>query len=140
MKVSENFWLQEFVPPDVYQMAGKNALWFLDPKIIILAQFVRDRFGKPVTINDWMDGGDYKFSGFRDPLCTEGVLFSQHRFGRAIDAKVRDVDPEEVRADIKTKEFWWMEKGLTAYEENTLTWNHLDCRNTGLATLKIIYP
>ena len=136
-KVSKNFTLDEFLPPDIYEMSP-NGILFLDPRIIQIAQFIRDRFGKPVTINNYLDGGHYVNSGFRDPLCEVGAMFSQHKFGRAIDAKVEDMEPEEIRQDILSNWALYKAIGLTTIESGTPTWLHVDCRWTNLATLLIV--
>jgi hypothetical protein len=140
MNVSKDFTLAEFVPPDILEMSPVNGIWFLDPRIIAIAQFIRDRYGKPVTINNYLSGGSYSLSGFRDPLSTVGALFSQHKFGRAIDVKVQGMTPQEVRADIQENWPAFKAIGLTTIEENTPTWTHLDCRHTGMQELFIVKP
>jgi len=138
MKVSKNFSLDEFLPPELYEMSPKAGIWFLDPRIISIAQFIRDRFGKAVTINNYLNGGHYINSGFRDPLCEVGAMFSQHKFGRAFDGKIEDVDPEEVRKDIIANWDLYRTHGLTTIEAGTPTWLHVDCRYTGLDSLLIV--
>ena len=140
MKVSKNFWLTEFIPPEIYEMSAGNSLWFIDQRIITIAQYIRDRFKSPVTINNWFSGGHYRYSGYRDPLADVGVMFSQHKFGRAIDAKVDGFEPEEIRTDIITHWPDYQAVGLTTIEADTPTWTHLDCRNTGLDKLYIVKP
>ena len=63
MKVSKNFILQEFVPKGMYEKYGDSCIWFIDNRIIEVAQFFRDRYGKPITINDWHKGGLRNHSG-----------------------------------------------------------------------------
>ena len=58
MKVSKDFVIEEFVPEEIYQQFGDKSIWFIDPKIIRIAQFFRDRYGLPITINDWHNGGN----------------------------------------------------------------------------------
>ena len=137
MKVSKNFTLDEFLPPAIYEMSP-NGILFLDPRIIGIAQFIRDRFGKPVTINDYLDGGHYQDSGFRDPLTSIGAIFSQHKFGRAADLKIDEMDPEEIRDDILENYALYNKVGLTTIEAATPTWLHIDCRWTNLETLLIV--
>lgn len=139
MKLSKNFWLQEFLPPEIFEMSPAGIL-FLDPRIIAIAQAVRDRYGKPVTINNWMDGGNYINSGYRDPLCKVGALFSQHKFGRAADLKIEDMVEEEVRQDIIKNWDHFRQFGLTTIESDTLTWVHCDCRWTNQDKLFIVKP
>ncbi len=138
MKLSRDFHLHEFVPPEVYNAYGDRAVWFLDPRIITLAQFLRERFRTPVVINNWFSGGNYRYSGYRDPLSEVGAMFSQHKFGRAIDIKVQGIEPENIREDIRLHWPDYREAGLTTIEEGTQTWVHLDCRHTGIKELFVV--
>ena len=139
MKLTNNFSLQEFIDPDTYKRFGTSSVWFIDPKIVTLAQFIRERLGKPCTINNWSSGGQYQYSGFRPPKCSVGASMSQHRFGRAIDLKVKGMKADEVREDI-TKNFDIYKKvGLTTIEDGAFapTWCHIDIRDTeGLLIVK----
>lgn len=46
-----NFKIQEFVPKELYNQYGAKSIWFVRPEMIKLAQFYRDWFGVPVTVN-----------------------------------------------------------------------------------------
>ena len=143
MKVSSNFYLQEFIDPDTYKRFGESSIWFIDPRIITLAQFIRERLAKPCTINNWNGGGQYHYSGFRPPDCPIGATLSQHRFGRAIDLKVSGMEADEVRADIQSH--WDLYHKATAlttmeHEDFAPTWTHLDIRTTNSDELKIVKP
>jgi len=138
MKVSKDFSIHEFVPPDIYEVYLDKSSWFIDPKLVQLAQFIRDRFAVQVTINNYLAGGNYQYSGFRDHHCTIGAINSQHRAGRAIDFRVKGKTPEEVRQDI-IDHFWlYKAAGLTTFEAGTPTWIHVDCRFTNQDTLLIV--
>lgn len=132
---SEFFEIQEFVDPVTYSARGEKSAELIDPRIVSVADLLRQQIGKPVTINNWHTGGRYKESGLRHFATTTGARYSQHKYGRAIDCKVKDVAPEAVREFIR--DHWEMFKavGLTTIEKDTPTWVHLDCRYTGLSTL-----
>lgn len=130
MKVSKNFWLSEFIDPLFFEFPGIDPLWFIDKRIFLMAQFLRDRFGKPVTINNWASGGDYTLSGLR-PFNTEiGAPLSSHKYGRAIDPKVHGVEAPEIQQDIIKNYHLYKHTGLTTIEVGTPTWTHMDCRQT----------
>lgn len=138
MVVSKNFILQEFVPESVWNKYSTNSTWFIDPRIIRIAQFLRDRYGLPATINNWHRGGEYNESGYRLPTTKTGASLSQHKFGRAIDIKFLDKSNsfyDEIREDIKKHEEEFRKVGVTAVEEGTKSWIHLDCRFTTLDTI-----
>ena len=138
MRVSRNFVIQEFVPEDIYDVFGDRSIWFVDPIIIKVAQFFRDRYNVPIIINDWHIGGKRNLSGFRPPYVKLGAKLSQHRMGRAVDLKWEGLDPDKVRQNIKDNQEDFMAVGVTAVEESTDTWLHIDVRTTGLKEILFI--
>ena len=138
MKVAKNFYLSEFIHPSFLEVTGINPLWFIDPRAFSMAQALRDRFNKPVIINDWVRGGNYSLSGLRPFLSEIGAPLSQHKYGRAIDPKVLGIDALEVQLEIRRNWKFYQGAGLTTIEDSTPTWTHMDCRNTGSPSLFII--
>lgn len=139
----ENFFkVQEFVPKSVYKKYGDKAIWFIDPRIQKLANFTRKFFGKSVTINNWLWGGNLNERGFREPSSSTGASMSQHKFSRAIDISVSGMTSKQVYDTILANEKAFMEAGLTCLEDITYTptWCHLDIRNTGLNKILIVVP
>jgi len=137
MKVSANFSLNEFVPPEIYNRFGDKALWFIDRKVINIAQFIRERFKNSVTINNWSGGGRFSFRGFDPPKgYRKASSLSQHRQGRAIDLNVKGATPDEVREDIIKNFSTYHKLGLTTIEHGDFakTWVHLDVREIPNAT------
>lgn len=141
MKVSENFILQEFIPPDIYKERGDNAITLLDDRIISLAQYFRTLYGV-VTINNWHNGGNYKESGLRRSDTSTGAKYSQHKYGRAVDLKFSDKTVQEVYQDIMDNKQMFYNAGLRAVENinATPTWLHIDVRNTGVQSIIIVNP
>jgi len=142
MQVRPNFDLREFVPPSVWNRFGTASQWFLDPRMLDLAQFYRDYFEAPVRVNDWHYGGDFTERGFRVPDTNTGARLSQHKFGRAFDCNVEGYTPDEVRREIKQNEKLFMEKGLTTLESGDIatTWVHSDIRSTDRNSIFIVTP
>jgi hypothetical protein len=138
MRISKDFFIQEFVPPSIFQQFGEKSIWFIDPKIIVMAQFIRDRYGKPITINNYSLGGTFQYSAFRDHECTIGATNSQHRQGRAIDFRIQGMSPLEIRTDIIRNFESFRSSGLTTIEGGTPTWTHIDCRLTKMDSLLIV--
>ena len=140
--LTNNFRLEEFIDPDTFKKYGEQSIWFIDVRIVTLAQFIRERIGKPCTVNNWHSGGSYQYSGFRPPTCSIGAKLSQHRFGRGIDLKVKGMTADELRQDIENNYSIYRKAGLTTIEDGAYapTWCHIDIRETGLDTLKIVKP
>lgn len=130
-KISANFYLQEFLPPDIYKQFGDKGIQFIDPRIINLAEFYRSHFGKPVSVNTWHSGGTLKERGFRHPMSNTGGKLSQHKFGRGFDCSIEGLTAQEVYKEITDNAAKFIERGLTTLENisATPTWVHSDCRN-----------
>lgn len=131
-----SFIIQEFVPRKVYEYWGDRSLWFVNPKMILFCQWLKDQSGSIVTVNDWCFGGSYQYSGFRPFDCMIGARFSQHRLGNAIDIKVKGWEAEQVR-DFIRRYFLYLNQEfyLSTIEKATPTWVHVDFRYTGLREL-----
>lgn len=130
MKVSADFHLEEFVPKAIFKQYQAAALWFIDPRIITIAQTIRTNLGRAITINNWMDGGPAQFRGFRPKGCTIGAPLSQHRLGRAIDIIVAGMTNDEVFEYLQNHFAGYSELGLTTIENPAFTkgWTHIDLR------------
>ena len=140
VKVSRDFYLDEFINDDIYKRFGASSVWFIDPKIVAVAQLVRDLTHCPVTINNYATGGRYKNSGLRKLSGGIGAKYSQHRYGRAIDVKVSGMTPKEVFQIISDNEDLFMRAGLTVIEKLkfTPTWLHLDVRTTAMDSIWLV--
>lgn len=139
------FDLRELVDPEIWLEYGDSAIWFLDPKIIEFLNFSRKRYNKPITVNNWHYehvGKAFSERGFRTPQSATGATLSQHRFGRAMDYNVRDMTPNEVRADIMKHQDDFMQAGITTIEDGAFspTWVHADRRYTRMNTILIVKP
>ena len=130
MRLTKNISLWELIPQREYEKYGEKSVWFIDPRVPLLAQFIRDWFSKPLTINTWRNGGDKNLSGFRPPDCEIGASYSQHKFGRALDFRIHDIDSAEIREVIRNNFVRFNDFGLSTIEEGTPTWVHIDCRTT----------
>ena len=142
IKVSNNFYLDEFVDPITYKKFNGQSIWFLDNRLIKIAQFLRELTDRPITINNWINNGTFKASGFRRPSTRVGGYLSQHKFGKAIDVKVSGIPSADVLNIIMTNWPKFKELGLTTVEDIAFTtsWNHLDIRHTDKEDILIVKP
>jgi len=142
MQIRKDFDLREFVPPEIWRRFHGASRWFIDEDTLDLAQFIREYFGKRVTINNWHYGGDFRYRGFRPPGCDGGASLSQHKFGKAIDFNVSGLSPDEVREEIFANKSTFMNEGLTTLEDGEIadTWVHADLRNTGDDDIFVVKP
>ena len=129
-KLTNNFYLFEFVSKPIYEKYGNNSIWFIDERIPTLCQCIRDDLGKRITVNTWKFSSKkiYSQSGFRERSSTVGSSLSQHRFGRAADIKVDNMSSEEVREYIRSHFESLSLIGLSTIEKDTQGWVHFDMR------------
>lgn len=141
IKLTNNFWLWEFFDQKTYEENSEFVLeGILDPKIVSIAQHIRDWLEIPITINSWKAGGKYNLSGFRPKDSVIGGRLSQHRFGRAIDIKIDGMESIEVQRFVRRNYKQLRKFGLTVMEDATVGWTHLDCRYTGKDYLVEVKP
>lgn len=125
MYISDKFEPYEFVPESIYENYGEKSLWFIDDRMLITADQLREKYGKMI-INNWYWDGQFDSRGFRPPGDPEGADLSQHRFGRALDIDFKEEDVDKVRQDILNN------KGQYPFVhavELDVSWLHIDCRN-----------
>jgi hypothetical protein len=134
IQATKSFFQDEFVYPN-------GDFSKVDPKIVIVAQWIRDQIGKPVTINNYATGGKYKESGLRDVNTTTGAKRSAHKEGKAIDIKVKGMTAKEVFDWCLDHQTELYALGIREIEDNafTPTWTHLATRGNHSA-IKIIKP
>lgn len=130
------FDVREFVPPEIWQQFGEKSVWFIDMKLVEFLEWVYKHFGIKPVVNNWHEGGQFKYRGFRPPTCTTGAKLGQHRLARAVDFSVSGSDPEIIRDEIRR--YWndlYRLYGITTIEKDCPAWVHVDRRYTGMDEL-----
>ena len=141
MKISDNFYSEEFLSKELHQYLESKGLlpqWFVDEQLVMFCEWLKKKCGNAkVVINDWKWKGQYSYSGLRGPKDI-GAELSQHKFMNALDIKVEGYTPTQLR-EIVLKDFEYIRKnfGITTIEKvkDTPTWFHVDKRWTGLTYL-----
>ncbi len=129
----KHYTIYELVHPDIAARCGEHAWSLLDPRMLTVLDWLRDRLG-PIVINDYLWGGGFKNSGLRTTFGSPG---SAHRFGCGFDLKCRDIDPPDVHQFVKNNEQKLYSLGLRRVEHlaATPTWTHIDNKPAPLQTL-----
>jgi len=120
----KHFKLYELVDKATWKNYGQFAWNFLDPRLLMALDQLRDALG-PITVNDWKWGGKFQWRGLRTTKCRQGAGMSQHRFGRAVDFDVKGMTPQDVRNYIRTH---FEDFGIFCIERK-VNWIHMDVRN-----------
>ncbi len=151
---SSNFNIHEFVAPEIYEKWGNiQSLRYIDEAIILAAQFLRDKTGLGVTINDYAYGGQYRDSGTRSADsygrmygASKGqdkyiMTYSMHKFCGAADLKIGSngeyMSSEEMAELVLDHEDELMDIGIRRIENPKFTvgkskdWLHIDTGNSG---------
>ncbi|CAK0779582.1 Peptidase_M15_3 domain-containing protein [Azospirillaceae bacterium] len=131
--IPKYFKVEELVSPEVYNLHGRNSLYFLDDRITMTLDMLRTYLQTPITVNTWARGTDvsrgtdtrFTQRGYRnDP--TVGSTYSAHRFGRAVDFDVKGVSSAMFREWVRSGKLNDCLIYITRME-NSVSWNHLDC-------------
>ena len=99
------FDIKELVCPHVYEIWGENAWQFLDDRMLENLEWIREKIGKPIVVNNWAKGGQYSQRGLRCCVCelvkqkaANGVPYlSDHVLARGVDLNVVGMTAQEVR-------------------------------------------
>lgn len=145
MQVAKNFDIREFVSPGTFNKWGNKCIWFVDQKVIDLAQFAKNFFTDyfkeietkevekvTITINNWLWKGDKTGRGYREPsqyltgqFKKSPLSESLHRQGKAVDMVVTIHYTDGTKRRVPTKElvsiiqtFWnmWKQTGVACIE------------------------
>ena len=143
IKVTDNFYLDELVPPEIYSARGSKSIELLDMRIVNGLQHLRELADVPFTINNWINKGRFDERGLRLPGTRTGAKWSQHKYGRAIDIDPVGISVSQLFDILKANEMFFIERQWITTVENiefTKTWLHIDCRYTGRDELLIVNP
>lgn len=142
-KLTENFYLDEFICPPIYSKHGARSVIFMDMRIVSGIQYLRDQSQKSIIINNWFNGGKLDERGLRSFDTRTGAKYSQHKFGRAVDSNMAGFTIKEYFDFVMSHEKYLIENQLITTIENisfTRSWLHTDCRYTGLDKILIVNP
>ena len=104
-EIKKYFSIKEFVSPKVYKKHGELSWQFIDIRLLHTMLIIRVLIDKPITINNWHSGGNFKQRGLRSNLgyiflskFKKGIMYlSGHVLGKAVDFDVKGMTANEVR-------------------------------------------
>lgn len=100
--IKDYFKIQELVCNVVYEKFGERSWKFFDNDLLETLLVIREAIGKPITINNWNNGGRFTQRGLRHNLSRlvtskKRLYLSPHIFGKGIDFDVKGMSAPEVR-------------------------------------------
>jgi hypothetical protein len=138
----EHFKIYELVDKSTLSSLGEDKCWQLFPEnFLICLDRLRDALGSSIIINNWKDGGQYSYSGYRPKTCSIGAPMSCHKRGHAFDLKVDGMKVVDVYNYIITHQAMFPE--ITRIEDinSTPSWLHIDCKpRDGWKGIKVFKP
>jgi hypothetical protein len=140
IKVSENFFLDEFIDPVTYAELGAKSIDRISRKLIAIAQFIRTKTGKTIVINNWIAGGRFKESGLRQADTKTGSKLSQHKIGQAIDLKQLNVSGKDWHKFVEENAKELFRLGVRRIECDKLaaTWLHIDLKEHNKQCIQVV--
>ncbi|TNE75521.1 MAG: hypothetical protein EP334_10150 [Gammaproteobacteria bacterium] len=132
----KHFDIRELVPEQEYRAYGEACWWFLDVRMLMTLDALRERYGL-VVVNTWHSPvlqqhyGYRHQSGFRNrhqyaSMADYLKSHSQHKYGRAADCLIPSTTAAQVRKDVLENPDWF--PLITAIEDG-VNWFHFDVRN-----------
>ncbi len=118
--IPKHFKLQELVPANIFNTFGETAWQFLDKRMLMNLDFIRNTLGLAVNVN----GKQFNYRGYDDGGYRTNQ--SQHRFGRAVDFDVVGMTAQQFREWIKLNYQKLPEPNV--WIEDEVTWVHMDVR------------
>lgn len=138
IKANGYFRIEELVDKTTYT-AHKDRAWkFFDPRLLITLVFIREQLGKPMTINNWLWGGQFSQRGLRTNISSIvkkksdafRLYLSAHLLGKGVDFDVKGMTASEVRKWLQEVSDELPYKIRLEYKFNKsgkeITWVHLD--------------
>lgn len=136
------FGIKELVCPHVYEKWGGGSWQFLDKRMLENLEWIREKLGKPIIVNNWAKGGQYSQRGLRCNCCIlviektdlRKVYLSAHIQGQAVDFNVVGMDAESVRQWIIDHAD---ELPYPCRLERDVSWIHMDTRSNSYEKVEL---
>lgn len=93
---AKHYKIQELVSEKIFHTYGQKAWWFIDTTLIRTLDTIREMSNNPVTVNNWVFGGDNEHRGLREPGVDIGAYMSLHKLGKAADINIKGFTDKEV--------------------------------------------
>lgn len=162
IKVSDNFFLDEFICPCIYHDRQEKSIEHIDNRLIALAQWIRSKTGVSITINNYWryyleninnakvvemvyaNKSVFKERGLRNINTGTGAKLSAHKTGQAIDVDITGMTANAMFTWAKENKADLYRLGVRRIEHYSLTggtgrgWMHMDVKGADNKTIKII--
>ena len=127
----KHFQVYELVDQKTYEDMGDNALSLFTPQILVALDNVREYFNVPITVNNWHEGGQFQWRGYRTVEAAHKLGsptgHEQHQAGNAFDFDVEGWTADMARRRILLDVDNPLLANITRIEAG-VNWIHMDCK------------
>jgi hypothetical protein len=138
----KHFGISELICPHVFEKFGDFAWGFLDPRLLMTVDVIREAINKPIIINNYLKEGEFSQRGLRciqcelvkESIAADELYMSAHLLGHAVDFDVQDMTANQVRGWLVANQ------NILPFPvriENAVRWVHLDVQN--MTETKVIF-
>lgn len=117
------FQIWELLSKPDYEQFGERGWRFVDPVLLKVVNRIRNNLGKPITANNWKNGGPFQWRGVRTAKYSGHSITSMHSWGRALDFDVAGMQPKEVVSHMLENSGEYPE---ITFIEIDINWVHID--------------
>jgi len=140
-----NFKIQELVSKELYGMIGDNAIKLFSPLLLsdldrFASDIKKDLGVRSVVINDWLWGGAYNQSGFREMGSDTGVPNSMHKKGGAFDLKFKGCTIQQAFKYLIANQDKYPHIRRVENIQHTPTWLHIDDKPVDYLGIHVFNP
>jgi len=136
----KHFRIEELVDQQTFKSNPEWKLWIaFDDRLLKAIDFLREELDTPITINNWLWGGDRQWSGLRHAGGQYYSRFSSHSYGRAVDMLFTGISAERVRGIAKNLiangKMEHINHSFTFEERKNgkqISWVHMSVQNNGI--------
>lgn len=126
----------ELVDFHTFDKFGEDSVAFFRPEILIALDTIREKTTLKCTVNNWKQGGPFKWRGLRTVDSLTGASYSMHRFGGAFDLDIDGLTADEAREWLRANRPKYPELQAITRIEIGVNWCHIDCKP--VATDKLV--
>jgi len=128
--ILKHFCVEEFIDKKTFSIRGDNSIHIMDRRLVMFADWLREKTGSGLTINDWLWNGSYNWSGLRTGASGYSN-YSMHMTGNALDIKSKTHTPRDLQKIVEDnweecKEYTGLIGIRIEHTSMTPTWFHVD--------------
>lgn len=129
----KQFAVKELVPKTAIKRFGDNAIYLIDPLVLLSLQQLRNKFGRMVILNDYRQQSSLRTASYYGSDSAYANSYSMHKYGKALDIIPLDTPLDDIHDFMaKNPDYFpfihFVEVGMLKNGKK-ISWLHIDTRN-----------